>query len=121
MKNHNFRNLKVWQISMDMVKEVYQNTAAFPKEEIFGLTSQICRCAVSVPSNIAEGSAKSSQKDFARFLEISLGSSCELETQLILACELKMLTQEKLDVLVIKLHEVQKMLTGLSKSLTSNS
>lgn len=120
MKSHNFRNLKVWQLSMELVEEVYKVTSQFPKEELFGLTSQLKRSAVSVPSNIAEGSAKSSEKDFSRFLEISMGSSCELETQLILAQRLGMLSEESLNSLITQLHEVQKMVTGLAKSLTSN-
>ena len=120
MKSHNFRNLKVWQQSMDLVTEVYKHSSQFPKEEMFGLTSQLRRSAVSVPSNIAEGFAKSSEKDFARFLEISMGSSYEVETQLIIANRLSMLSTEDFNLMLEKLQEVQRMISGLSKSLTSN-
>lgn len=102
---------------MDLVKEVYLKTTSFPEQEKFGLSSQIRRSAVSVPSNFAEGSAKSSEKDFTRFLEISLGSSFELETQLLIAKELKFLQEDALSELLNKLHEVQKMIVGLTKSL----
>ena len=120
MKSHNFRNLKVWQQAMDLVTDVYKHSASFPKEEMFGLTAQIRRSAVSVPSNIAEGSAKSSEKDFARFLEISMGSSFEVETQLIIANRLNMLSSQDFELLLAKLQEIQRMITGLSKSLTSS-
>ena len=75
---HNFRKLDIWVKSMDLVTDIYRVTNAFPNQERFGLTSQMQRSAVSIPSNIAEGSAKSSNKDFARFLEMSIGSSYEL-------------------------------------------
>ncbi|EMR04726.1 four helix bundle protein [Cesiribacter andamanensis] len=120
MKNHNFRNLKVWQQSIELVVDVYKHSKHFPKEEMFGLTSQIRRSAVSVPSNIAEGSAKSSEKDFARYLEISMGSSYEVETQLIIANRLSMLPSKEFDQMIDDIHEVQRMIAGLSKSLSSN-
>jgi four helix bundle protein len=80
MKSHN--DLKVYQVSMDLVVEVYKLTADFPDSEKFGLTSQIRRCSVSIPSNIAEGAARESKKEFKRFLFISLGSATELATQI---------------------------------------
>lgn len=104
-------------MAMDLVREVYLKTTLFPEQEKFGLSSQIRRSAVSVPSNIAEGSAKSSEKDFTRYLEISLGSSFELETQLLLAKDLNMLQEDALSGLLNKLHEIQKMIVGLTKSL----
>ena len=104
-------------MAMELVKSVYLQTNLFPEQEKLGLSSQIRRSAVSVPSNIAEGSAKSSEKDFGRFLKISLGSSFELEAQLILAKELNMLREDAFSELQLKLHEVQKMMVGLSKSL----
>ena len=119
MKAHNFRNLKVWQRAIELVESIYKATSTFPKEELFGLISQIKRSSVSIPSNIAEGSAKSSEKDFNRFLEISLGSCYELETQLTLANRLKMLETDDYYKLIIEVHEVQKMISGLSKSLKS--
>ena len=76
----NFRDLEVWQASVLLVKKIYLITAKFPNDEKFGLTSQINRAAISIPSNIAEGCSRTSQKDFSRFLQISLGSAFELET-----------------------------------------
>jgi four helix bundle protein len=83
-KSHNFRELKIWQDSMSLVKVVYDITSKLPMEERFGFISQLNRCSVSIPSNIAEGSGRSSEKEFVRFLEIAISSSYELETQLIL-------------------------------------
>ena len=120
MKPHKFRNLKVWQRAIELVESVYKATSTFPKEELFGLISHIKRSVISIPSNIAEGSAKSLEKDFNRFLEISLGSCYELETHLTLANRLEMLETEGYNKLIFDVHEVQKMITGLSKSLTTN-
>ncbi len=88
MKYHNFRQLRIWQESMKLTREVYHITASFPTDEKFGLTSQMRRCGVSIPSNIAEGSGRTSQKEFIHFLKISLSSTYELETQLILTRDL---------------------------------
>jgi len=96
---------------------VYQITSTFPKEEKFGLTSQIRRCAVSIPSNIAEGSSRDSSKDFSRFLRISIGSSFELETQLLLSKKLEFISHDDFDNLEIILNEIQKMLNALIKKL----
>lgn len=79
---HNFKNLNIWRLSIDLANDVYILTDVFPKSEEFGLKSQLRRCSVSVASNIAEGSSRISDKDFNRFLEISLGSLYELQTQL---------------------------------------
>lgn len=80
-----FKELEIWQLGIDLVTNVYKITRTFPREEIYGLSSQMRRCAISVPSNIAEGSARNSVKEFIQFLSISLGSIAELETQLIIA------------------------------------
>ncbi len=88
MKRHNYKNLKIWQIGIEIVDEVFKITDAFPKEEKFGLISQISRCSVSILSNIAEGSSRT-EKSFYHFIDISLGSSFELETQLIIAFKRK--------------------------------
>src|SRR5690606_40019983 len=85
---HNFKELKVWQNAMSLTKAIYLITDQFPDKERFGLTSQIRRSAVSIPSNIAEGSGRGTDKDFVHFLHITFGSACELETQIILANEL---------------------------------
>jgi four helix bundle protein len=85
--NHNFRELKVWQNGIELSKSIYQMTSTFPTEEKFGLKSQIQRCAVSIPSNIAEGCGRTGNNELKHFLTISLGSAFELETQVILANE----------------------------------
>ena len=87
-KVHNFRELQIWQDTMELVKEVYALTKTMSSDEKFGLISQINRSAVSIPSNIAEGTGRSSDKEFSRFLEIAISSSYELETQLILVNEI---------------------------------
>jgi len=102
------------------VKVIYQLTGEFPNSEHFGLISQMRRSAISIPSNIAEGSGKSSNKDFIRFLEISHSSSFELETQLILSNDLGFITESELkDVLVI-LEEIQKMIFGFIQKLKAS-
>lgn len=115
-----FKKLKVWQKGIEMVVDIYKTSKSFPKEELYGLTSQIRRCAISVPSNIAEGSGRNSDKDFHRFLDISLGSSFELETQLIIANKLEYLPDNEFDELTKKIQEEQKMITGLQKSININ-
>jgi four helix bundle protein len=115
---NNFRELKVWKKAMKLVKEIYLSTNYFPNEEQFGLTNQIRRCAVSIPSNIAEGAGRNSSKDFNRFLSISLGSYFELETQIIISKELKFLDLEKFTSIENELIEIQKMIRGLQKSLS---
>lgn len=108
-----FKNLKVWQKGIKMVAEIYNKTLSFPKEELYGLTSQIRRSAVSIPSNIAEGSGRNSDKEFNRFLDISLGFSFELETQIIIAHELNFLSDDEFSDLIVQIQEQQKMITGL--------
>lgn len=99
---------------MDLTRNVYVLTSQLPKEEKFGLKSQVNRCAVSIPSNIAEGSGRGTNKDFSRFLDISLGSSYELETQLILAQDLFKINADKI---IQDLNEVQKMIVGFRRTL----
>ncbi len=113
----NFKNLKVWQKGIDLVVETYNKIEKFPKEELFGLTSQIKRSAISIPSNIAEGSGRGTDKDFNRFLDVALGSSFELETQLIIANRLKFLNDKDYSALSEQLDEEQKMIIGLQKKL----
>jgi four helix bundle protein len=96
VKIHNFKELLVWQRAMDLAVFTYQLTGFFPKEEKYGLISQIQRCAVSIPSNIAEGSGRVSAKEFQHFISIALGSSFELETQVILAFRFNYISQEQM-------------------------
>ena len=112
-----FKNLKIWQKGISLVVEIYKTTKNFPNEEIYGLTSQMRRSAISIPSNIAEGSGRGSDKDFNRFLDVALGSSFELETQIIIAHELEFLSEQDFSDLTTKIQEEQKMITGLQKSL----
>jgi len=113
----NFKNLKVWQNGVDIVVDIYKSTEDFPKDEMYGLTGQIKRSAVSIPSNIAEGAGRNSDKDFNRFLDVALGSSFELETQLIIANKLNFLKDEDFIQLNERIDEEQKMIMGLQKSL----
>ena len=113
----NFKNLKVWQKGIDLVVEIYTKIEKFPKEELFGLTSQIKRSAVSIPSNIAEGAGRGTDKDFNRFLDVSLGSSFELETLLIIANRLQFLNDTDFSSLSEQLDVEQKMIMGLQNKL----
>lgn len=119
MKTH--RDLKVWNNSISLVTKVYKITNDFPREELFGLTSQIRRSAVSIPSNIAEGAARTSKKEFLNFLSIALGSSSELETQLIISKNLNFISNDNYQVLINDLNEIQKMIHGLMNNLKSTS
>lgn len=114
MKKHNFREIKIWQEALLLVKDVYLLTANLPKEEKYGLTSQINRSAVSIPSNIAEGSGRTSNKEFVRFLEIAISSSYELETQLILVEELFNLA---INETIEKLHALQNRIGGFIRQI----
>ena len=118
---HNLKELKVWQLSRNIVKVIYEITAEFPSTERYGLISQLRRCVVSIPTNIAEGSGRNTDKDFAQFLNISLGSSYELESLLILAYDLMLITPEQLEDLSPKISEIQKMTFGLIKTLRQES
>ena len=117
----NFRNLEIWKRSVKFTKEVYLLTNEFPDKEKYGLISQIQRAAVSVASNIAEGSSRKSQTDFARFLEIAIGSAFEVETQLIIAKELNYLKEQKFDEMIKQLTIIQKQINQLISKLRTNS
>ncbi|KAB1154232.1 four helix bundle protein [Tenacibaculum aiptasiae] len=117
MLKHNFKKLKIWKSSMLLCKIVFKVTDSFPKSELYSLTSQINRSAVSVPSNIAEGSSRSSKKDFKRFLEIALGSLFELQTQIVLSSYKSYINNKELINLEEKIEELQKMISGFKKSL----
>lgn len=114
---HRFKELKVWQRSVDLAVAVYKATKDFPAEERYSITSQIRRSAVSVPSNIAEGAGRNTNNDFHHFLSISNGSSNELETQLIIANRLDYLNTNNLDQLAKQINEIQSMLAGLQSTL----
>ena len=116
---NNYKELKVWQKSVDLAVKIYEATKDFPREELYGLTSQIRRSAVSIPSNIAEGAGRNTKKDFNNFLGISNGSSCELDTQLIIANRVSFLDSTILEMLQQDLTEIQKMNWALQKSLTA--
>lgn len=115
---HNFKRLEIWKQSMDLVERVYLTINEVPNDERFGLKSQISRSAVSIPSNIAEGSGRDSEKEFGRFLSISIGSLHELETQLILLNRLY-----KLDTgtLVDSCQNLQRMISGFKLKILSNT
>jgi four helix bundle protein len=106
-KRHNFKKLKIWQIGLDLAKTILDLTDTFPISEKFGLKSQMDRCCISIPSNIAEGSSRTN-KSFSHFIDISLGSSFELQTQLLLANHRKYITNELTNEIEIKIEEFQK-------------
>lgn len=117
---HNFKNLKVWQKSVDLAVKVYKITKGFPSEEKLGMTSQMQRASVSIPSNIAEGTAKSTSKSFVNSLDISLGESYELETQAIIANLVGLLDKDEFTALDTEISEVQIMINGLISTVESN-
>ena len=119
MDGKNFRDLKVWQLGMQLAEEVYHLSQQFPKHEVYGLGSQIQRAAVSIPANIAEGHAIGSTKDFARFLGIAQGSLAELETHLMLAERMKYGNPIQIGSLLSRCGEEARMLRALRKSVRS--
>ncbi|MBN2572254.1 MAG: four helix bundle protein [Ignavibacteriales bacterium] len=114
----NFRKYDIWNDGIELVKKIYKYTADFPKNEIFGLVSQMRRAAVSIPSNIAEGCSRNSDMEFKRFLEIAIGSAFELETQLLICDELKITKQraEFIDMLI----NIQKKINSLIKKIKAD-
>jgi four helix bundle protein len=118
MKVKNYQELIVWQKSMDLVEEVYKSSRDFPREEIYGLTSQIRRASVSIPSNIAEGRGRRTTSDFLRHLSIAYGSLREVETQILIGRRLKYITQASLEGVLNLAGEVGRLLNGLMASLT---
>lgn|SRR5512138_3452238 len=112
-----FKSLIVWQKAHELVKFVYSETKSFPKEEQYGITSQIRRAAVSIPTNIAEGCGKHTEKEFAGYLQISMGSACETEYLMLLSLELGYLLQPKYEELEKTIIEIKKMLVSLLKNI----
>ena len=117
MEVRSYRDLIVWQKSMQLVTEIYLLTKDFPKEEIYGLTSQIKRAVISVPSNIAEGQGRDSTKEFIHHLSIAYGSLMEVETQLQIAVNLNFVEQTKINEMYSRTAEISRMINGLSRSL----
>ena len=117
MPFHQYEKLVVWQKSMKLVESIYALTNMLPKQEQFSLVSQMRRCVVSIPSNIAEGSRRGSDKDFSRFLLIAFGSGAELETQLKITRCLHFASEEKIEESELLLEEVMKMLNTLQKKI----
>ncbi|HNQ26378.1 MAG TPA: four helix bundle protein [Aquaticitalea sp.] len=114
---HNFKKLNIWEAGIELVKDSYRLTKTFPDFEKFGLVTQMNRCAVSIPSNIAEGSSKTSDKHFNKFLEYSLGSAFEWETQLIVALNENYVSEEKFKELENKIIQIQKMISRFQSRL----
>lgn len=110
MARHNFRNLKIWQDGLSLVSKSYKLTKTFPKSEIYNLTSQMNRCALSIPSNIAEGSSKSTDKHFRTYLETSLGSAYEWETQLEVARIENYVSEKNFEELKDNIQQIQRMI-----------
>ena len=117
IKSRSYKDLEVWKLSIELVKEIYQITEKFPPFEIYGLTNQMRRAAVSIPSNIAEGQERNSVKEFRQFLAIALGSVAEIETQLIIAKEIDYLTEAEVEPFMAIIDRLRKMTRGLIKSI----
>jgi four helix bundle protein len=116
-KIRNFRDLDVWKKGIEIVKDVYKTVNSFPKQEFYGLASQMHRCSISIPSNIAEGFNRFHNKEYKQFLYIALGSCAELETQIEIAVELKYINEQKKTYLPEKLDHESRMLRNLIKKL----
>jgi four helix bundle protein len=116
METH--KDLLVWQRSISLVTAIYEVTKSFPKEELYCIVNQIRRAAISIPSNIAEGSARKNTKEFIQFLHIAMGSAAELETQMIISMNLKYIDNQRSNSFQKELNEIIKMISGLIKSLT---
>ena len=110
---HNYKKLEIWKKSREFCSALYAVTAKFPTEEKYGLTNQLRRASVSIPSNIAEGSSRRSNKDFSRFLEIALGSGYEVETQLLIASDMNFISVNDQQLLSEKLDQILRMISKL--------
>ena len=116
----NFKKLKIWELGIELVEDTYKLSKRLPVSEIYGLTNQMRRCSVSIPSNIAEGCSRQSEKDKARFVEIAMGSSFELETQLHLCHRLNYISDLEHENLLVKLDQIQRMTNSYISKLRSN-
>jgi len=121
MKIKSFKDLAIWQRSIKLVEDIYKVTKAFPREDLYGLTNQLRRAAVSIPSNTAEGFARNHSKEYKQFLFVSLGSCAELSTQLIIAERLGYLRCEKSNTLLDEIEQISKMTMSLIKKLNSDN
>ncbi len=111
------KDLKVWRKGVDLCKSVYRATSALPSEERFGITGQMRRAALSIPSNLAEGYGRGTRRDYRQFVRVARGSCCELETQIIVAQELEFLPWGVADALLEQLREILRMVNGLIRAL----
>ena len=118
---HNFRELQIWKRSKSLCLNIYKLTSQFPENEKFGLTNQIRRCSVSVPSNIAEGCGRNTDKQLTHFLNIAMGSLSELETQIIISNELKYLNPDNSESLIDEINQIQKMISVFNKNNIKSS
>lgn len=114
---HNFKELKVWRLSVELSKSIFETIKSFPSEHKFGIANQMFRCAVSILSNIAVGCGRKWDKELKQFISISLGSPFELETQIIISKEVGLISTDQFTLLQSKIIEIQKMLSGFAKSL----
>ncbi len=119
MEVFSYRDLSVWQLAMQLTEAIYSATRTFPQSELYALANQLQRAAVSIPSNIAEGHARNTTRDYLRFVSIAMGSLAEVETQIELAARLNYLGIEQRDALFTTTDELGRMLQGLRKSLQS--
>jgi four helix bundle protein len=117
MKITSFKDLDIWNRSIALVENIYKVTNNFPREELYGLTSQLRRSAVSIPSNIAEGFGRFHKNEYKQFLHIAIGSCAEVSTQIIIASRLGFLEKGKADILLNELEEISKMTMGIIKKL----
>ena len=115
-----FRQLKVWEKAHQLALSIYKATKLFPKEELYGLTSQIRRASMSIPTNIAEGCGRKTDADFARFLQIAMGSASETEYQLLLSHDLEFLSKEDYEKLNNDVTEIKRMLTSFMQTLRAD-
>ncbi len=120
MHKGSYKNLKIWMKGIELAKKIHLVTKKFPPEERYSLTDQIRRASVSIPSNIAEGSRRSTNKDFAHFIAIARGSIAELETQIILASSFKYISKELLEKISEEINQLDKMIFAFHKSLKNN-
>ena len=117
VKIESFKDLKIWQKGMEIVIDIYNLTKDFPREELYSMTSQMRRSAISIPSNIAEGFKRYHDKEYRQFLHITLGSSAELETQLILAKKLEYIKEKEAEKIYEKIDHLSRMITALMRKL----